>query len=80
MGSSAKGNLGKWFREQWVDISRKKGGKHPPCGRPRADGSPYPKCRPAAKAAKMSAAQKKASVARKRARPQGVGGKPTYVR
>ena len=28
-----KGNLGKWLRQKWVDISRKdKGGKHPPCG------------------------------------------------
>ena len=28
-----KGNLGKWLRQKWVDISRKdKSGKHPPCG------------------------------------------------
>ena len=29
-----KGNLGKWLKQKWVDISRKdpKTGKHPPCG------------------------------------------------
>ncbi len=29
-----KGDLGKWIRQKWVDISRKdpKTGKHPPCG------------------------------------------------
>ena len=31
--SEVKGSLGKWFREKWVDISRKnKDGSHPPCG------------------------------------------------
>ena len=29
-----KGGLTTWFKENWVDISRKtKSGKHPPCGR-----------------------------------------------
>ena len=29
-----KGGLTTWFKENWVDISRKKkNGKHPPCGR-----------------------------------------------
>ena len=29
----ARGGLGKWFRQKWVDISRKKkGGGHPACG------------------------------------------------
>ena len=29
-----KGELGKWLKQKWVDISRKdpKTGKHPPCG------------------------------------------------
>tara|TARA_R100000278_G_scaffold119628_1_gene101240 strand:+ start:1712 stop:1984 length:273 start_codon:yes stop_codon:yes gene_type:complete len=77
----AKGNLGKWFREQWVDISRKKkGGGHPPCGRKSSKkGGGYPKCVPKAKAAKMSASQKKSAVSRKRAVKQGVGGKPSNV-
>lgn len=30
-------DLGRWFREKWVDISKKdKDGKHPPCGREAA--------------------------------------------
>ena len=27
-------NLNRWFKEKWVDVSRKKkDGTHPPCGR-----------------------------------------------
>jgi len=81
--AAKKGGLGKWFGEKWVDVSRKDAsGKHPPCGRDEADTSSkgYPKCRPAKVAAAMTPAQKKAAVARKRAKPQGVGGKPTTVR
>jgi hypothetical protein len=83
MAKATKGGLGKWFGEKWVDISRKDAsGKHPPCGRGEADTSSagYPKCRPAKKAAAMTPAQKKSAVARKRAKPQGVGGKPTIVK
>ena len=50
-----KGGLTKWFKEGWVDISRKrKGGGHPPCGRKsaRSKGG-YPKCVPASKAARI---------------------------
>jgi len=78
-----QGGLRKWFREDWVDIgSKKKGGGHKKCGRKSAKGSKrkYPKCVPAAKARTMSAAQKRSAVRRKRARAQGVGGKPTNVR
>jgi hypothetical protein len=81
--AAKKAGLGKWFGEKWVDISRKDAsGKHPPCGRNEADtaSADYPKCRPAKKAAAMTPGQKKAAVARKRAKPQGVGGKPTIVR
>lgn len=82
---TAKGlALKKWFAEDWVDISRtdKKTGKHPACGRKEANLSSekYPKCRPAAKAAAMTEGQKRAAVRRKRAKPQGVGGKPTIVK
>jgi len=76
-------SLKKWFKEDWVDISRKKkGGGHPKCGRKKASKSRkgYPKCVPAAKAAKMTDSQKKSAVRRKRAKAQGVGGKPTNVR
>jgi hypothetical protein len=38
--------LKRWFKEKWVDISRKVKGKHPECGRSDADKGAYPKCRP----------------------------------
>lgn len=52
--SKRSGGLTRWFKEEWVDISKKKKGKHPPCGRKSAktgtdpDGKKrsYPKCRP----------------------------------
>ena len=78
-----RGGLRKWFSENWVDIgSKKKGGGHEKCGRSSAKGSKrkYPKCVPSSKAATMSASQKKSAVQRKRAKKQGVGGKPTNVR
>lgn len=84
----AKGNLHKWFKDKWVNIGKKVGGKHPPCG---TSGSKrgYAKCVPAAKARKMSAAQKKSAVTRKRKAQSaagragkdsgGSGKKPIYV-
>ena len=78
-----RGGLDKWFKEEWVDIGRKKkGGGHAPCGRKKAKTSSrgYPKCVPKAKAAKMSASQKKSAVQRKSAKPQGGGGRPTFVK
>ncbi len=78
----AKSGLKKWFSQKWVDIgSKKKGGGHKPCGRKSASGSKrkYPKCVPAAKAARMTEGQKRSAVARKRSKAQGVGGKPTNV-
>lgn len=81
-----RGGLRKWFREKWVDISRKKkGGGHPECGasagkKERKGGSAaYPKCRPAAKASSMSDKEKKASVQRKR-KAGNPGGKPNWVK
>lgn len=85
-------NLNRWFKEKWVDVSRKdpKTGKHPPCGRGKAKTSSkgYPKCRPSVKVSSktpktsgsMSAGQKRAATKRKRAKKQGVGGKPTIVK
>jgi len=78
----ARSNTGltKWFKEKWVDISRpKKGGGYKPCGRKKAKGKGYPKCVPAAKAARMTAAQKKSAISRKR-RAGNPGGKPTMVK
>ena len=71
----------KWFGENWVDISRpKKGGGFEKCGRTKAGKKKYPKCVPAAKAARMTPAQRKSAIRRKRADKQGVGGKPTNVK
>ena len=78
-----KGGLTKWFKENWVDISRpKKGGGYAKCGRKKAKKGRkgYPKCVPASKAASMSKSQIRSAVRRKRAKAQGVGGKPTNVK
>lgn len=67
--------LDRWFKEEWVDISKKdKSGKHPPCGRSDADKGKYPKCRPSKKVTKdtpvtskeLSKAEKKKAVTKKR--------------
>ena len=85
-------NLNRWFKEKWVDVSRKdpKTGKHPPCGRSKAkkDSKGYPKCRPSVKVSSktpktsgsMSEGEKSAATKRKRSKKQGVGGKPTIVK
>ena len=81
--AKTKGGLTKWFKEDWVDIgSPKKGGGYKKCGRKSAKSSKrgYPKCVPKAKAHSMSKSQIKSAVRRKRAKPQGVGGKPTNVK
>jgi len=75
--------LGKWFKEDWVDIGApKKGGGFKKCGRSKAKGSKrkYPKCVPKATANRMSKSQIKSAVTRKRSKKQGVGGKPTNVK
>ena len=60
-------NLDRWFSERWVDISRpKKGGGYQPCGRADAASGKYPKCVPAARAARMTPAQIASAVRRKR--------------
>ena len=76
------GGLRKWVSEKWVDIGApKKDGKFQPCGRKNAKTSKrkYPKCVPLAKAKRMTAGQRASAVKRKRAKAQGVGGKPTNV-
>lgn len=75
-GKRTKGGLKKWFDEEWVDISRTLAdGSHPACGARQGRGK-SPKCVPKARAAKMSAAQKRAAVKRKRAR----GGRGKWVK
>ena len=73
-------DLRKWVKERWVDIGApKKGGGFKPCGRSKGEKrSGYPKCVPAAKAARMSKGQRRSAVARKRA-AGNPGGKPTNV-
>ena len=79
-----KRGLTEWFgSENWVDIGApKKGGGFEKCGRKSAKDSKraYPKCVPAAKAASMTKKEIASAVKRKRAKPQGVGGKPTNVK
>lgn len=63
----AHGGLTKWFEEKWVDLSRPKaGGGFEPCGREEAEGGNYPKCVPAAKAARMTESQRESAIRRKR--------------
>jgi hypothetical protein len=65
--SMARGGLTKWFGEKWVDLSRPKaGGGYEDCGRDEASGEDYPKCVPAAKAASMSASERRSAIKRKR--------------
>ena len=73
-------DLRKWVKERWVDIGApKKGGGFKPCGRSKGEKRKgYPKCVPAAKAARMSKGQRRSAVKRKRA-AGNPGGKPTMV-
>ena len=60
---SYEGGLRKWFKEDWRDV--KTGEK---CGRKSAKGRskrPYPACRPAAVAKRLSIKEKKATARRK---------------
>lgn len=86
-------DLRRWFKEKWVDVSRKVDGKHPPCGRKKADGTPYPKCRPKKKVSKdtpkvassYSKKEKEQMTKQKRRAEKkepkaGKGNKPTFTR
>ena len=70
--AKASGGLSRWFKENWVDISRpKKGGGYEPCGRKEAGKKGYPKCVPASRAASMSQEQIRSAVSRKRKAESG---------
>lgn len=76
-------SLKEWFKEKWVDLSRPKpGGGFEPCGREDAASGKYPKCVPAARAARMTPEQIASAVRRKR-RAESTqtreGKKPIYV-
>jgi len=76
-------SLKEWYAQKWVDIgSKKKDGSYAKCGRSKqkADAKrKYPKCVPLAKAQRMTEGEKRSAVKRKRAKAQGVAGKPTNV-
>jgi hypothetical protein len=85
-------DLRRWFKEKWVDVSKKVDGKHPPCGRKDADGKAYPKCRPSKKvssetpkvASSYSKEDKKSMTQQKRREEKkdpkiGTGNKPTMT-
>ena len=82
-----KGGLTAWFgkgpKGDWVDISApKKNGRFQACGRSSAKGGSkrkYPKCVPRATANRMTKAQIRSAVRRKRA-AGNPGGKPTNVK
>jgi ribosomal protein L44E len=91
-GEVLKEDLRRWFKEKWVDVSKKVDGKHPPCGRKDADGKSYPKCRPSKKVSKetpkitssYSKEEKKSMTAQKRRAEKkdpkvGKGNKPTMT-
>ena len=75
--------LAKWCKQDWRDISSKrKDGSFAKCGRTKQKKDAkrkYPKCVPAAKAARMTKGQIKSAVSRKRA-AGNVGPKPTNVK
>ena len=80
---SLKDWFGKGPKGDWVDIGApKKDGKFQPCGRQSTKKSKrkYPKCVPRSQANKMTKGERRSAVTRKRAKPQGVGGKPTNVK
>jgi len=90
---SVNEDLRRWFKEKWVDVSKKVDGKHPPCGRKDADGKSYPKCRPSKKVSKetpkvassYSKDEKKSMTQQKRSAEKkdpkiGKGNKPTMTR
>jgi len=92
-GEVLKEDLRRWFKEKWVDVSKKVDGKHPPCGRKDADGKSYPKCRPSKKISKETPKisssydkkEKKAMTSQKRRVEKkdpkiGKGNKPTMTK
>ena len=72
--------VGKGPKGDWVNIGApKKDGKFQPCGRKTSKKGKYPKCVPRATANRMSAAEIRSAVRRKRA-AGNPGGKPTNVK
>ena len=78
-GNPTNEDLRNWFKTKWVNIGKKVGGKHPPCGT-SGEKKGYAKCVPASKAASMSKKEKESATRRKRAaqnkKGRGGRGKP----
>ena len=72
------GALKKWRQQRWVRIGTD-GSILGACGTSKAKKNPD-RCLPLAKARRMTEGQRKSAVRRKRAKAQGVGGKPTNVK
>jgi hypothetical protein len=92
-GEPLKEDLAVWFGTKkkpkgskqpagpWVNICRKENGKHPPCGRDKAENKGYPKCRAVGVASKMTASEKRSACQQKRKAEKtnpkiGTGNKP----
>ena len=71
-GNPVNEDLKNWFKKKWVNIGKKVGGKHPPCGT-SGKKKGYAKCVPASKAASMSKKEKESATRRKRAAQNKAG-------
>jgi len=71
-GNPVNEDLKNWFKSKWVNIGKKVGGKHPPCGT-SGEKKGYAKCVPASKAASMSKKEKESATRRKRAAQNKAG-------
>jgi len=91
-GKILKEDLKRWFKEKWVDVSKKVNGKHPPCGRQDTSKGGYPKCRPLKKVSKETPKlansydkKEKEKLVNKKRRAEkknpkiGKGNKPTFT-
>lgn len=84
-GGYKKASLDQWFKEKWVDVSKKgdHAAGHAECGRDKAEKKGYPKCVPASKAKSMSKKEKRSAVQRKRkalSKKKGLPKKPVMVK
>ncbi len=71
-GNPVNEDLKNWFKKKWVNIGKKVGGKHPPCGT-SGEKKGYAKCVPASKASSMSKKEKESATRRKRAAQNKAG-------
>jgi hypothetical protein len=72
-GDRTDSGLGRWFREQWVDLRRPTKTGYEKCGRAKASVSGrYPLCRPLAQARRMDqAAVRRVAAAKQKVKHRG---------